>query len=663
MKIETLVEKQLFRIIKTNENEDVYINHYLFTDSYESSLISFPNSVQTSDFIELIEKKINTHSIKYIILPSINLLDINRLSEFMKTIDNGFIITSLHHKKIIETYNDSLEVKTIESLNYTLKLNDYSTFQFITTPFIESVGDFMIYHNTTSHLFSNKLFSFYGQNASSEAIMNYAEHHYPSSDFIKPVLKAIKPFSLKKVFPYYGNPFGQKLYNDLFHQTLRTHFYNSSYLVKSVGAKKRTYNYIALCEQSIESLEIIASSSEIINTFKNTKVSIDHKSLQIKDTELKGRKLWDYFFQTIYTKHGEAWIIHLETFFKKINRLYNINPPAIFRTIMNKTKQQLKHQIEHAESLKSEILRINTALDETTDKMLRDNITGLYNESFFKSFMLGNDKETCLLNDSKTGIFYISIDSLASINKRFGQEVGNDTLKTIAYILEQNIDDDEIVFKYTGAMFIVYAPKESEASLKEKARTLRNAIIESEYLIEKPELSIAIVSCDETNKEKPFSIQLETIIDLGNSRIHYAKKTGKNQIIDKKTSLNEITEGYILLIDEDEVNQTLIKTFFARENYQVLIANDVNEAFEILENNPIDGIISEINLSKLDGFALKQKLNQHHSFHKIPFIIVSHNKTATTIKRANQNNVDYILEKPIYPVELIGLIERYKQAV
>ena len=55
------------------------------------------------------------------------------------------------------------------------------------------------------------------------------------------------------------------------------------------------------------------------------------------------------------------------------------------------------------------------------------------------------------------------------------------------------------------------------------------------------------------------------------------------------------------------------------------------------------------------------KMNESKMFSKIPFIMVSHNKTVDNIRRGNLLDVDLIIEKPIVPEELIGHVKRMKE--
>lgn len=132
-------------------------------------------------------------------------------------------------------------------------------------------------------------------------------------------------------------------------------------------------------------------------------------------------------------------------------------------------------------------------------------------------------------------------------------------------------------------------------------------------------------------------------------------------MIDNSAALPTLKEGIILLVDEDEMNRNMLVRVFNRLNFDVKAVTNVNDALALLREYPIDIIISEINLSKMDGFSLKRELNESKTYSTIPFIMVSHNKTVENIRRGNMLNVDLIIEKPIIPEELIGHVKRFRE--
>jgi len=252
------------------------------------------------------------------------------------------------------------------------------------------------------------------------------------------------------------------------------------------------------------------------------------------------------------------------------------------------------------------------------------------------------------------------LDQLNELNRKYGNETGDESIRNMAYLLEQIKQPNSMLFKQNGPGVLVYVDDSKFKEIQKIAIDARNEISESDLFIEKVTASVSMVDLEEINRELPLDEQIKEVLTLLEKRILLAKNKGTGLIIDKNYSLPTTSEGIILLVDEDEVNLNMLNRILQRIQYEVKIARGVEEAIDIIDKTHIDLIISEINLSKIDGFSLKKILNESKDFQKIPFIMVSHNKTLENIKRGNTLDVNLILEKPIIPEELIGHVKRYK---
>jgi CheY-like chemotaxis protein len=217
-----------------------------------------------------------------------------------------------------------------------------------------------------------------------------------------------------------------------------------------------------------------------------------------------------------------------------------------------------------------------------------------------------------------------------------------------------------MLFKQTGPGVYVYKHDIDEKALIAFALNLSKQVKKSQLFIEDITISISITTTDELNMRYPLDERVNQFIELSQMRLERAKLKGRGQILDQHTDEDTYIEGIILLVDEDETYQNLMVKIFERIHYKLILASDIYGAYEQLEKHNIDVIVSEINLSKLDGFQLKQKINESLTFKNIPFIIVSHLKNLDVINRCNLLDIDLILQKPIIPDELIGHIKRIR---
>jgi response regulator RpfG family c-di-GMP phosphodiesterase len=76
----------------------------------------------------------------------------------------------------------------------------------------------------------------------------------------------------------------------------------------------------------------------------------------------------------------------------------------------------------------------------------------------------------------------------------------------------------------------------------------------------------------------------------------------------------------ILIVDDMEENLYFLETLLKGSGYKVVAARDGVEALEKLKEEPIDMIISDILMPKMDGFQLCRECKKDDSLKKIPFI-------------------------------------------
>ncbi|WP_346816964.1 response regulator transcription factor [Clostridium septicum] len=112
-----------------------------------------------------------------------------------------------------------------------------------------------------------------------------------------------------------------------------------------------------------------------------------------------------------------------------------------------------------------------------------------------------------------------------------------------------------------------------------------------------------------------------------------------------------------ILIAEDKMEiANLVRIFLQKEGYEVIVANDGEEALKILLNDKIDLCIFDIMMPKMDGFTLIQKTRE---FSRVPILVL-------TAKNMEQDKIlgldlgadDYIT-KPFSSLELVSRVNAH----
>ena len=122
------------------------------------------------------------------------------------------------------------------------------------------------------------------------------------------------------------------------------------------------------------------------------------------------------------------------------------------------------------------------------------------------------------------------------------------------------------------------------------------------------------------------------------------------------------SKARILIVDDDEVNVDVLRTFLSNEGFSVLSASDGQEALSILGKEIVDVVITELMVPKIDAYLLKESMLSKSATKDIPVIIISHLKTESTIRRAYRLGIVFYLQKPIILEELLGIVLNLTEA-
>ncbi len=118
-----------------------------------------------------------------------------------------------------------------------------------------------------------------------------------------------------------------------------------------------------------------------------------------------------------------------------------------------------------------------------------------------------------------------------------------------------------------------------------------------------------------------------------------------------------INMDYSILVVEDEIAVRQNIVAYLRLSYQhIFEASNGYEAYDVYRNHYLDLVITDINMPKMDGLTLVEKIREEDN--NLPIIMVSAYSDREKLLRAVKLNlIDYII-KPITRKTLTDLIEK-----
>jgi two-component system phosphate regulon response regulator PhoB len=114
-----------------------------------------------------------------------------------------------------------------------------------------------------------------------------------------------------------------------------------------------------------------------------------------------------------------------------------------------------------------------------------------------------------------------------------------------------------------------------------------------------------------------------------------------------------VTNGRILVVDDDEESRALVRFALEREGFSVLEAGDGAEALEVVATEGPDLVVLDVNLPSMGGFDV---LSQLRLVHSVPVIMVTGRDGETDRVLGLELGADDYVVKPFAPRELTSRV-------
>lgn len=130
------------------------------------------------------------------------------------------------------------------------------------------------------------------------------------------------------------------------------------------------------------------------------------------------------------------------------------------------------------------------------------------------------------------------------------------------------------------------------------------------------------------------------IIDLVREYLGKEKLTRENGVNEKHL------DKKILVVDDSDIIRNLLKKMF-NDEYEIITADDGQEALDIIsKNNDLFGVLLDLNMPNVNGFAVLDYFKQNSLFSKIPVAIITGDNSKETIEKAFTYTIVDVLSKP-----------------
>jgi CheY-like chemotaxis protein len=110
-----------------------------------------------------------------------------------------------------------------------------------------------------------------------------------------------------------------------------------------------------------------------------------------------------------------------------------------------------------------------------------------------------------------------------------------------------------------------------------------------------------------------------------------------------------MSSATVLLVEDNEQNRYLVTFLLERAGYEVVLAPDGPRAIEIAQTVPLDLILLDIQLPKMDGYEVARALRGMPSLGDIPIVAVTSYAMVGDREKTLAAGCSGYIEKPINP--------------
>lgn len=115
----------------------------------------------------------------------------------------------------------------------------------------------------------------------------------------------------------------------------------------------------------------------------------------------------------------------------------------------------------------------------------------------------------------------------------------------------------------------------------------------------------------------------------------------------------------VLIVDDSITTRTMERNLFEAAGYQARTAADGLEALGLLQNEPFDLVISDVDMPQMDGFELTERVRRNDKFAQLPVVLVTALETREDKERGIRVGANaYVLKSAFNQSNLLEIVRR-----
>ncbi|WP_319559185.1 diguanylate cyclase domain-containing protein [Marispirochaeta sp.] len=589
--------------------------------------------------------------LSYILLTSESPTAASSLPLWQKAGFSGKVVLSWQAYISARYYAPGMDYHTISSRNDIIPLADGRNLRCIPLPGLPTMGAQVYWDPASASLFSGSLFGTLKGAENAETVVDGPQlqgrmesYHelFLSRSPAKEEIELLKDLGPGRICPHHGKPIVQDL-SVLFTRLLQQSTEDSAPVSRENPALLRN----TILHRMHQHLKALFPRKEVEN--------VSGSIMENKEEGLTPEE-FNAFFERILHAKGYTWLALIDLELRRLCRNTGIALPELYHAHEKEIAGGMHALIKEVRSLRDSNFQLQQSIIEASDDLLRDKTTGLYNESFFSEYIASTLQGK---TESKDAVLFIRLDEIKTLNARFGAEAGDTTLKNLSFFLMNRKRESAVFFRLNGPGFAAYLHDTGKEGAVEYAEELKTQVERSDEFITSISISAAVIELNELFLSAvPADRFFTEMMKLAKERTKILERMGPGSICaSSRLTRFQRSRGTILLIESSNFEAEIYRKMLEHEGFEVFLEHQGTKALEQADTIRPDIIISEIFVSQMDGFQIRRRLLDSQDLKEIPFILLSREKSATSVQRGFEMRVYRHFRKPVMPAELIGTVQ------
>lgn len=150
----------------------------------------------------------------------------------------------------------------------------------------------------------------------------------------------------------------------------------------------------------------------------------------------------------------------------------------------------------------------------------------------------------------------------------------------------------------------------------------------------------------------------DELMDEANKIVSIVKRYFGQDVAIEKIETKKEKDKCFLVVDDSNVISSFIEKIF-KDEFDVIVAHDGNEAGQKLrENSKISGMLLDLNMPNVNGFAVLEYFKKYNLFERIPVSIITGVGNDELVNKAFNYPIVSILRKPFNERDIKAVVEK-----